>query len=192
MVEREQMGERLQECGYSRLTSAILPYYFHVSRNLQWVITPEYNYMESTYPDYTIFLADPDYELDIKIVVEVKSKRGQSWFQLLEQMWNQADKCKDSNGKFWAVGQKGLEICVFRFNVFKFCDQEPDYFTHFKPLNLDNLSQPALDHLGVKYLCCNDHGFDRIGIIRWRLDNPRHIPYIHHMFEYMRSKIVNS
>ena len=190
LKRREDYNERLYECDYSLITSAILPYYFHVARNTAWVITPEFNFLEDNHPDYTIFFVNRDnnYALDVHIVVEVKSKTGHSWFKLLEQMYPQAEVAKNSNGKLWAIGQKGFEICIFEFNVRKFEGQDPDCFTNFKPLNLNNFSEPELDRLNIKYEQCNDNGFARIGLIKWRLDNKDHIVYIDDMFQYITSR----
>lgn len=189
-VRDRENKEVLRECDYSRITSAILPYYFHVSQHKAWVITPEFNYLEDRYPDYTIFLVENSLDLSIRAVVEIKSKKGKSWHELLEQMWDQADVVSHQD-KLWAIGQKGLEICIFRFDVSKFQTQNPECFTNFEPLNLNNLSVPQLDNLNVKYELCNDNGFARIALIKWRLDNKQHIAYIDHMFQYMRSKIIS-
>ena len=190
LKQRENNKENLYECDYSLITSVILPYYFHVGRNTTWVITPEYNYLEANHPDYTIFSVNRhnNYTLDVHVVVELKSKTGDSWFKLLEQMYAQAEVAKNSNGKLWAIGQKGFEICFFEFNVTKYVDQDPDCFTNFKPLNLNNFSEPELDRLKIKYEHCNDNGFARVGLIKWRLDNRDHIAYIDHMFQYIRSR----
>jgi hypothetical protein len=104
-------------------------------------------------------------------------------------MWGQADVAKNEDGKLWAIGQKGLEFCVFKFDVLSFEDQIPDCFTHFEPLNLSHLNTVQLDNLGVKYIECNDNGFSRIALIKWRLDNPLHQPYIDHMLQYTRSRL---
>jgi len=87
-----------------------------------------------------------------------------------------------------AIGQKGLEICFFRFDVLNFEGQIPDCFTHFEPLNLSNLHGVQLDQLKVKYEDCNDKNFARIALIKWRLDNPNHLPYIHSMFEHIKGQ----
>ena len=159
-------GEILWECDYSYLTSAILPYYFHRTLHNTWVITPEFNYMEGNHPDYTIFnLTRNPYNRERRVVapvpcplspvpcplspqgkgergkLELKSKTGASWQKLLEQMWEQADVSKNTtSGKLWAIGQKGLEICVFRFDVLNYQNQNPSCYTNFEPLNLHHLS----------------------------------------------------
>ena len=101
-------------------------------------------------------------------------------------MWTQADVSKNTKNKLRAIGQKGLEICVFRFHLFNYQNQIPDCFTNFQPLNLSNLNSVQLNQLGVKYEYSNDGGFARIALIKWRLDNVEHWPYINHMFEFIR------
>lgn len=157
--------------------SAILPYYFHTTGHTIWVITPEYNHLEGNHPDYTIFSIDTNpFIKEIYAVVEIKSKTGDSWKKLLEQMWNQADVAKSEDGKLWTIGQKGLEICFFRFDVLNYQDQEPKEFTNYEPFNLSNLNTVQLDQLGVKYVECDDNGFARIALLKWRLDNDRDKP----------------
>ncbi len=184
----------LWECDYSCITSAILPYYFHVTHNNAWVITPEYNYLEANQPDYTIFKVNKvnnnTYKLQIHAVVEIKSKVGDSWNKLLEQLYNQADVAKNAEGRLWAIGQKGFEICIFKFDVLKYQGQNPDRYTNFEPLNLSHLSEAELDNLNVKYEHCDDHGFARIALIKWRLDNKDHIPYLNRMLEHIRNLIA--
>lgn len=184
--DKELNKEVLWECDYSFIMSALLPYYFHTAANSSWVITPEFNYLEGNHPDYTIFnIYSNPYYAEIYTVVEIKSKTGDSWPKLLEQMWKQADIAKFDNGTLWAIGQKGLEICIFRFDVLKHEDDYPDCFTNFEPLNLSNLTKADLNQLGVKYLITNNN---RIGLIKWRLDDNRHKRYIDHMFMYIRSR----
>jgi len=103
-------------------------------------------------------------------------------------MWNKADVSKNEKGKLWAIGQKGLEICIFRFDVHSFKGQTPNCFTNYEPLNLDNLNTVQLDNLGVKYEECNNAGFSRIALLKWRLDDDRHKLYINHMFQHIRSQ----
>lgn len=109
--DKERRGVNLWECDYSILTSAILAYYFHSRPGSSWLLVPEYNHTEGNHPDYTIFLlsnpAPPIiYREMIHAVVEVKSKTGDSWEKLLNQMWDQADVSKDEDNQLWAIGQK--------------------------------------------------------------------------------------
>jgi hypothetical protein len=188
---QDENHSTLRECDYSRVTSAILPFYFHVARHDVWIITPEFNYLEAYHPDYTVFFLENIGGLQIfspRIVVEIKSKTGKSWGELLEQMWSQADAAKATNGRLWAIGQKGFEICFFTFDISKFNGQIPPYCTNFEPLNLRNLTEQNLINLGLKFeYASNPNGPNRFGIIKWRLDLPEHEEYIHDMFEYMRT-----
>jgi hypothetical protein len=72
------------------------------------------------------------------------------------------------------IGQKGLEICLLRFDVLRYKGQKPDCFTNFEPLNLFHLNEVQLGELQVKYEQCDDKGFARIALLKWRLDNPNH------------------
>jgi hypothetical protein len=81
-------------------------------------------------------------------------------------MWTQADVAKNEDGRLWAIGKKGLDICFFRFDVSKFEDQIPDAYTNFEALNLKNLNTVQLDMIGVKYVECNDNGFARISLLK--------------------------
>ena len=77
---------------------------------------------------------------------------------------------------------------MFRFDVSEFLSQDPDCFTNFKPLNLSSFNTVQLDELGVKFEQCNDDGYARIAVIKWKLDDDCHKPYINLMFEYIRSR----
>lgn len=102
-------------------------------------------------------------------------------------MYKQADVAKKNSGRLWAIGQKGFEICIFRFDVLNYMDQDPDCYTKFNPLNLSNLTEPQLDLLNVKYKYSNEDGFALIALVKWRLDNRYHITYINRMFEYIKN-----
>jgi len=107
--DREIYDKRLWECDYSFLTSAILPYYFPSTQHSAWIITPEFNYLEGNHPDYTIFKWSNrinNFGDMIHAVVEVKSKRGDSWHKLLEQMYSQADVAKNNNGRLTSYWSK--------------------------------------------------------------------------------------
>lgn len=66
-------------------------------------------------------------------------------------------------------------------------DQKPQFFTNFELLNLENLNKVQLDGLGVKYEECDDNGSNRLALLRWRLDNDNHKPYINNMFHHIRN-----
>ena len=189
IIRNDENNGKLLESDYTFLTSAILPFYFCHTQLRTWIVAPEFVLPNNYKPDYTIFLWYNNttvFNDMIHVVVEVKSKTGDSWHILLEKMWNQADNAKDSEGRLWAIGQKGFEICFFKFDVLKYQDEMPQCFTNYVPLNLSNLNVPQLDQLEVKYERCTNN-LRRIALIRWRLDNPHHWPYIHLMFEHIKS-----
>lgn len=167
VVNQERNNPDLWKGDYSRIMSAILPYYFHVTHNRVWIITPEFNYSENIRPDYIVFFVQQNpFFIAPYLISEIKSKTGVSWNKLLEQMWNQCDLAKNRYGKIWAVGQKGLEICLFRFDITVFQDQVPDFYTNFKPLNLSNLTRGQLTQLGLEYKLCDNNGIQRIALIK--------------------------
>lgn len=186
---RELKGERLLECDYSRLMSAILPYYFNVVANATWVITPEFNYRENVKPDYTIyFMQNNPFNHLAFVIVEIKSKTSDSWHKLLEQLWSQCDLNKHNNGRIWAIGHNGLDICFFKFDVVSYPYSLPEVFVGFNPLNLSNLTAAQLHQMGAICEFFSNLGVQRIGLIKWRLDNPNHWMYIHNMFTHMKAQ----
>lgn len=120
--------------------------------------------------------------LDPYLVVEVKRAiGGDSWKKMLkDQLLDQCDAVKDISGRTWAIGQKGLEIYMFRFDVLKFEDDEP--YTNFDPINLNDWKKSDFYSLGIKYETNED---DRITIIKWRLDDEDQVIFIHNMFTYL-------
>ena len=186
----KELRDEAQEFDYSFIVSGILPYYFHTTVRSSWVITPEVLIRECHRPDYTIFKIKTDpYKCDIRAVVEVKSKKGQSWHWLLDQMRDQANVARDDNTeKVWAIGVKGFEICVFLFELGTYLKQKPSCFDNLEPLNLNNFNTVQLDNLGVNYELCDDNGFARIALIKWKLNEPAHQPFINQMLQYTASR----
>lgn len=186
--QKELRDPNLRECDYSRITSVILPYYFVYWT--KWCIAPEFNYREAVHPDYTVFEIITDSSstnIDIPyFLVEVKSRAGASWNKLLEQLWTQADIGKQDNGRLWVMGQKGLEICIFKFDLLKFMN-DPEPFKNFEPLNLRDYTEEDLKHLDIKCITCISNGLERIAVIKWRLDNRLHAEYINDMFIHILS-----
>ena len=181
------------------VTSALLTHYFHPTKHNHWIIVPEFNVIsddinEFNCPDYTLFLIEDVYQytINMKTIVELKSKVGKSWFQLVEQMRYQCYLASDVyDFKFLVIGQKGLEICFFKYDITKYIYQNPECFRNFEPLNLHNLQIPQLDELNVKYIECNDNGFSRVAVIKWNLNDENHAKYIDEMFQHIRSKMIN-
>lgn len=184
------------ECDYAVLSAALFAIYFPLDWTpsplpaYQWVIVPEYNHLERNHPDFTLFKVGNNNPsaIDIHAVFELKSRSGDSWYKLLEQMYGQADVAKNPLGRLWAVGQKGLEICFFNFDVLKNEDEQRDEFTSFDCLNLHGFSAEDLKKLGVAFLTTtNKEGSTRIAVIKWRLDDIRHQSYIHDMFIHIKN-----
>ena len=181
-------GQYLRECEYSRILARILPIYFPLDGDSKWSIAPVFDVGEDHHPDFTIW--DSTFVPDVYAVIEVKSRRGQSWGQLLEQLWNQADKAKGSSDRLWAIGLKGFEICVFKFNINEWENTDPEFWINFKALNLSNLNSFQLNQLGVNHTFANYNNFHELGIIKWRLDDIRHAPYIHAMLKHVAENNV--
>lgn len=71
--------------------------------------------LEGNHPDYTIFkVIHHPFKLQIHAIVELKSKAGVSWNQLLEQMYSQADVAK--------IPKVGYGLLVKRVLKFVFLD----------------------------------------------------------------------
>jgi hypothetical protein len=81
------------------------------------------------------------------LICELKVRIGGgflSWRELLEsQLYNEALAEKANDGKIWVIVFKGFEICIFKFDVFKFVNDGP--FKNFEPLNLNSKSKKYLD-----------------------------------------------
>ncbi len=118
---KERRNEPLLECDYSRITSVLLPYYFSFSNN--WCISPEWVATERDRPDYTVFWINFQVgnlygEATPYLIAEIKNRVAVSWWVLFRnQLWEQADKLKQENGRLWVIGQIGFEICFFKFYI---------------------------------------------------------------------------
>ena len=56
--------------------------------------------LEGNHPNYTIFkVINHPFKIQIHAVLELKSKAGDSWNKLLEQMYSQAEVAKNSRGR---------------------------------------------------------------------------------------------
>ena len=98
------------------MSSVLLNYYFPLPNN--WCICPEWVAKENYKPDYSIFQllnnGNVVYFNIPYVILEVKQWGVISWENLISnQLYNQADALKDSNGRLWVIGQRGLEICFF-------------------------------------------------------------------------------
>ncbi len=131
------VSEPLYESEYTRLICAILPYYF--KHDSGFILYPEVwgdtFWSQGAKSDLVIGKTDlsnkssDDYGKSLpKVMIEVKKQKVVSWEMLVkEQLWNQADSLKDKYGKIWVIAMKGLEICIFRFDVTDY----PDNTKHF-------------------------------------------------------------
>lgn len=184
-------NEVVYEADFSRLTSMLLPYYYRYSNG--WYISPEQWLGENHHPDYTISRVSMDvayYGAAIPhIVYEVKrsaSQNGASWLRIVDQMWDQCDAANNmplkDEGTMWAIGQRGLEICFFRFDLLAF---ENSIYTNFEPLNLNNWTIGDFNDRGIELEVETLVGINVIRVIKWRLDNGHHHRHIHAMFMHM-------
>ena len=178
----------LRECDYSKMISLLLPQFFHLRNN--WCIAPEFCLPDRLSADYLVSLINIipglGYGNSInRLVVETKNRIAISWWRLLkDQLYNQCENAS-VNGKIWAAGLIGFEICFFLFDVTKFPSVSGDY-TGFHALNLNNLTRADLKFLDVKYLTeLDNNGNSEIRVIKWRLDDPSHHDYILEMIQYI-------
>ena len=148
-----------------------------------------------------------------KVMIEVKKQNVVSWEMLVkEQLWNKADSLKNKYGKIWVIAMKGLEICIFRFDVTDYPDNT-EHFENFSPLNLNNFSDTDLDDLGIEHMTISYNNTEEVSfykgqviegkmenhpledkditrVISWRLDNEAHHKYIHDMLDYISKNNV--
>lgn len=142
----------LWECDYSRITSVLLPFYFRYEDN--WCISPEWVATENHRPDYTVFevcLVPGNLygECTPYLIAEIKNKAAISWWMLMEnQLWEQADKLKQDNGRLWVMAQIGFEICLFKFDVTRYPSYSGNY-ENFMPLLPNGWGKADLDYLGI-------------------------------------------
>ena len=184
---------KIYEDEISRLTSIILPYYFKYTDG--WYISPEQNWGQNYHPDYTVWqmdlLAGPHYGGSKPyLLVEVKrpvSSGGVSWSEILNQMWDQADSAKDDTGKIWAIGQRGLEFCVFTFDILRYQEDISPKYTNFIPLNLHNWNVTDFAELDIKVETEIINGVEEVRVIYWKLDDPTHRMYLHEMLMFIQS-----
>lgn len=132
------------------------------------------------------FKGDPDPVKDGKFTKKpVKVTTKYSWKQILNQMWNQCDAANmetNGNGKMWAIGQRGFEICFFKFDLLEF---EDSIYTNFEPLNLEGWPIYLFNVFEIALETEILENREEIRVIRWRLDNPLHHIYIHNMFMFV-------
>ncbi len=187
-LKRNYRGN-LRECDYSKSLALILPQCFPL--NLGWFITPEFALTGDYSPDYLIgriiTTPGPYYGTSYHhVVVEVKRRIAVSWWVLMRnQLWDECDAVKNGDGKIFCIALIGFEICFFTFDVNDFHSPSGDYRS-FDPLNLNHFTEKDLNDLDVEYIPeKREDGVSVIRVIRWRIDDPRHRPYIVDMLQYI-------
>lgn len=127
----------------------------------------------------------PHYGYSTRMVMyECKRKNAISWWKLLDnQLWEQADSSKNTDGKLWVITQIGFELCVLKFDILNYLDWEE--YRNFCPLNLNNSSKKDLEYNEYRYIEKKVNNVDTIIVIRWRLDVPEHHLFIHEMLNYI-------
>lgn len=190
-LRRKQFDEGILESDYILITTLLLNHYFPYSEN--WCVAPEQVIDDNYKPDFIVSEIDttePNYGVSYPYLnVEVKRPRVMSWKKLLDdQLHKQCDiNCgnnpRQTNGKLWAMGQKGFEICLFLFDIH--INLNLDNYTQFKAINPSNLTVATLKSLGARPFVKEINGVDVIIAITWKIDNPKHTKHIHEMFLYV-------
>lgn len=178
----------LRECDYSKMISLLLPQFFNLNNN--WCIVPEFTLPGGFSPDYLVSLVNTTAGFyygysNNRLVVETKNRVAVSWWMLLrDQLYDQCDNAS-SNGKVWAGGLIGFEICFFLFDTNRFPSRSQDY-RGFGVLNLRNYTTDDLDYLNIKYITeLDNNGNEEIRVIKWRLDDHTQHIYILEMIQYI-------
>ena len=192
---RQDNHEDLTESDYNLIATAILPHYFPY--NLGWIIGAEVWNIDPSVKagraDFVVLsiddgtMRDPGDTLPY-VVYEGKKHEAETWGKLLrKQLFNECEGLIIRSNKIWAIGQIGLEICVFRFDLDNYKVPGRDFtYEHFSPLNLNNWSPAQLDARHINHITWNYDNNERIThVIRWELDNPAHQREIHRMLEYI-------
>ena len=176
----------------SRLTSLLIPYYFRFENG--WYISPEQLWGQNWHPDFTVSgvdTSDGQYRGRAlpHLIVEIKRPTkhgGVSWAKLLDQVWNPADSIgKQTNGRLWVIGQRGLEICLFKFDILRYQTETSPNYTNFIPLNLLNWSLVDFKALDIKVKTEIINKQEEVRVIYWKLDDASHAPFIHSMFMHV-------
>lgn len=129
----------------------------------------------------------PDYGVSYPYLnVEVKRPAIMSWKKWLDDPLHKqcdnhmANNARQTNGRLWAMGQKGFEICLFLFDIHS--NLNLDHYNPFTAVNPRNYTADDLRHLDAEPFVEVVSGAEEIIAITWRLDNPYHYIHIHEMF----------
>ena len=201
---KQDNNEELTESDYNLITAAILPYYFPFNNG--WIVGPEVWNIDATTKhcraDLVVLLINDgtrnndrrDYgDILPYVVYEGKKRLAYTWQKLMrEQLFQECEGLVINNNRIWAIGQIGLEICVFRFDTNNYQVPGGDLtFENFSPLNLNNWDPAQLDARHINHITYNYGNNIRIThVIRWELDNPVHQLQIHRMLEYIAGNNV--
>ncbi len=187
-LKDRQFDPGIREADYILITGLLLYHYFPYKDN--WCVAPEQVIDDNYKPDFIvseISTAPSDYgQIYPYLNVEVKKPAIISWKKLLDdQLHKQCDNnsnnnARQNNGRLWAMGQRGFEICLFLFDIHK--NVNLDNYTQFTAVNPWNFSADDFDHLDAKPFVEKINGVDQIIAVNWRLDNSDHHRYIHDMF----------
>lgn len=173
------------EADYSRLTSMILPFYFAYP---YYYISPEQHLGENYHPDYVVGCPNHEGINIIKLILELKRDpmdgSTKSWEALLDQLWSQCDTNNseiDGNGRIWCVAQRGLFICLFRWDLLRY--QYNTKYTNFIPLIPTGWSIATFAQHGVEIETEIINGQEQIRLVFWDLNNPIHQHYLDGLFQ---------
>lgn len=187
-LKSKQRNPGVRESDYILITALLLNNYFPYSLN--WCVAPEQVIDDNYKPDFIVSEIDTtlrNYGVSYPYLnVEVKRPAIISWKKLLDDQLhrqcdnNSANNARQNNGRLWAMGQKGFEICLFLFDIHSHLNL--DNYNQFKAVNPRNYTADDLRHLDAEPFVETINGVDEIIAISWRIDNPDHHIHIHEMF----------
>lgn len=187
-LRSKQFNPGVRESDYILITALLLYNYFPYSED--WCVAPEQVIDDNYKPDFIVSEIDttqPEYGVSYPYLnVEVKRAAIISWKRLLDDQLhkqcdiNSANNARQTNGRLWAMGQKGFEICLFLFDIHS--NLSLNNYNQFKAVNPRNHSADSLRKLNAKPFVETINGVDEIIAISWRIDNPAHHIHIHEMF----------
>lgn len=187
----------------SRILSMILPYYFFIIIGRESPGQTVYCAANQFYTlgydkrnreirkeaDYVVWKSDNSPlrlgdRVDHVIVSVFNS--GTTWDIALLDSYKLCSNACDSNGKIWAIIQKGFEICVFIFNGTRLIDNTNlSKIQCYIPLNLDNLSIDDLVNLNLDFKTDYYNGVREIRVIQWKTDELRFVVSVNNQLIYV-------
>ena len=200
---KQDNNDDLTESDYNLIMTAILPHYFPY--NIGWIIGAEIWNIDPTVKhgraDHVVlWIEDGNSGFNRNIgdilpyvVYEGKKHKAYTWENLLaDQLFAECEGLIIDGKRIWAIGQIGLEMCVFRFDLDNYKVPGKDFsYEHFSPLNINNWTPAQLDARQIKHITKSyGHNTYITHVIRWELDNPMHQIIIHDMLQYIASHNV--